>query len=221
MNFLDLLFPKRCVSCKKIGDYICTGCKKKIIFLEHQICAVCAKPAIFGKTHPRCRKPYGMDGFYASAKFEGPVREAIHGLKYRYLADVAKCLIENLLTPIPDYFPKFDYLVPVPLYEAREKFRGFNQSFVLSKALGRKYGIPVEDKIIKRIRKTKPQVELKGKKRRKNLVNAFKADRTNLKNMCIGLIDDVSTTRSTLNECCKVLKINGAKTVWGIVLAHG
>lgn len=220
MGILDFIFPKRCVSCKKLGDYICLTCKKKIIFLNNQVCPVCRKCAIDGYTHPKCKTPLGLDGFYVSAKFDGVVRKAIHVLKYKYVSDVAKCLIENLWVQYPSYIPKFDLFIPVPLFKTREKFRGFNQSLVIAKVLGQKYGIPVRDDILKRIRNTTPQVELKGAKRHKNLLKAFACDQINLQNKSIGLIDDVSTTRSTLMECCKQLKRNGAKQVWGIVLAH-
>lgn len=222
MSLLDLFFPRRCVSCGKIGKYVCTKCYRKIKFADYQICPVCAGNAIDGATHPGCQRPRGLDGLYFSARYQGPVREAVHLLKYRLVTDLTKNIIDILFPQKPKYLPDFDCLIPVPLHPKRERQRGFNQSGLIAGILGRKWNVPVSSRILKRIRYTTPQVELKGKKRERNLRGAFACNKNmDLSKTIIGLVDDVSTTRSTLFECAKILKKQGARIVWGIVLAHG
>lgn len=222
MHVLDLFFPRRCVSCGKVGSYFCQHCLSQIEFITHSICPVCTKPAIDGITHPRCQTPWGLNGMYAMAYYEGPIRKAIHLLKYRFVSDLVESLVSLLVNYYPKNLPQFDFLTFVPLHPKREKFRGFNQSALLTQILGKKLNIPTREKILKRIRFTKPQVELKGKVRRTNLHGAFACSKeSNAAGKTIGLIDDVATTGSTLFECAKLLKRAGAKSVWGIVLAHG
>lgn len=222
MSLLDIFLPKRCVSCGRLGKYVCGKCHKKIEFTGFQICPYCAGNAMDGKTHPRCQRKRGLDGLYFTTRYNGPVKDAVHQLKYRLVTDLTKCIIELLFPKKPEYLPNFDCLIPVPLHPKREKQRGFNQSELIATILGRKWNIPVVRKILKRIRYTNPQVELKGKTRRDNLRGAFVCSKKiDLSDTVIGLVDDVSTTRSTLLECCWELKKQGANSVWGIVIAHG
>ncbi len=102
MNLLDLLFPPRCVSCGRIGKYICPSCSLliRIIRLNEQVCPVCEKPAIGGETHPRCKNKYSLDGLTSFFVYDGPIRKAIKLLKYRFVTDLAKELI-NMVGPLP------------------------------------------------------------------------------------------------------------------------
>ena len=68
------------------------------------------------------------------------------------------------------------------------------------------------------------QVELSGSERRKNLVGKFYLEKklsSNIKGKIIILVDDVSTTGTTLEECAKVLRTAGARQIWGLVVARG
>jgi ComF family protein len=186
-----------------------------------QICPICAKPSIDGFTHPRCRTSFGLGGMYAACHYKGPIKDAIHLLKYRFVSDLVDSLTDVYIKYYPKNLYKLDCLVPVPLHKKREKERGFNQSVLLAKSLSKKLNLPVLNILI-RTRYTKPQVDLTGKDRRSNLQNVFLplAD-AKVREKSIGLVDDVATTRTTLLECAKVLKKQGAESVIGLVLAHG
>lgn len=75
--------------------------------------------------------------------------------------------------------------------------------------------------LLEKKKNTKRQVELKGRERRKNLEGVFAFKDGDLKGKTIIIVDDVTTTGATLNECAKVLKKAGAKEVWGLVVARG
>ena len=69
---------------------------------------------------------------------------------------------------------------------------------------------------------TKPQVKVEDKKERlKNLQGAFDYIGEPIKDKKIILIDDVSTTGATFNECARILKSAGAKKVYGVSIARG
>lgn len=112
-------------------------------------------------------------------------------------------------------------LVPVPLYFLRERWRGYNQAEILAGMIGQKLKMPWEN-MLRKTRSTKRQVDLEGVRRRKNLANVFKKNsKAEVNGKKIVLIDDISTTGTTLEECAKVLKSSGAKEVWGLVVARG
>lgn len=222
MNILDILFPKRCVECGKFGNYICDKCRGKIVFVDKPICPVCEKEAIDGITHPGCCMKWNMDGLYAAVYYSDVMKNIIHNIKYQFVSDIVPFIADYLFPKIPPNLQKLDLLVPVPLHWKREKERGFNQSLLIARILKKKFNIPVASKVLIRNKYSRPQADLKRKERLKNLKDIFSCININLiKNKNIGLVDDVATTCATLRECAKVLKKSGAKTVWGIVLAHG
>lgn len=229
--FLDLLFPKRCVGCKRFDTYFCKECVTNILQTD-LVCPQCEKLAVGGQTHPVCRRRFGLDGLWSLGIYQGSLREAIKQLKYGKVSGLAEVLVDILV----EYWAKFQPFVldqikndqaegwvvtPVPLHWWRGNSRGFNQSALIGQILSKKLGLDYCDSL-KRILYTKPQVKLKGYDRHQNIRNAF-ALSPNIsisKSPNILLLDDVWTTGSTLTECCHILKKNGAKKVWALTLAR-
>ena len=204
-----------------VGRYICSNCLKKVEYMEWQMCPVCKKRALDGITHPYCKSGYSLDGLYILGHYKGPLKSAIKLLKYKLVTDLTEELV-SLVDINNLVLSKLDYITSVPLYPTRLRFRGFNQSDLLGKYLGKKLNIPYKNNILARIKNTKPQAELKRKERLTNLKGAFALQKNiNIEGQNIGIVDDVSTTGTTLSECAKVLKSRSAREVWGIILAHG
>jgi ComF family protein len=111
-------------------------------------------------------------------------------------------------------------VVPVPLHWRREYQRGFNQA----REIARHLRLPVVDALV-RHRATRAQVELAADRRRANVEGAFGIRRgwlrrLNVKGRRIALVDDVSTTGSTLEACARVLKERGASEVYALTAAR-
>jgi len=228
MGLLDLLFPRRCVSCGKFGNYFCRRCTSKIEFIRQPVCPVCTKPAIDGVTHPRCRTRYTLDGLTSIFRYNGIIRQAVKLLKYRLVTDLAKEFID--LIPFSFFQATLNnqqlpILVPIPLHPSRLRARGFNQVEVLGKILSRRLNIPMRTNILVRIKKTIPQVEMQDRKKRlENMEGVFSVQNLAVKelsNMTTLLFDDVFTTGATLRSAANILKRSGVKKVWSITLAHG
>src|SRR3989338_1566821 len=235
LSFLDLLFPKRCVSCGKFGAYICKSCFSKIEFIEKPICPICQRQAVGGKTHPGCQGRYRLDGLVVAARYRGPVKSAIAKVKYKLVYDIAKILIDLIVVNLWKFDLASDLiLVPVPLHVRRKNWRGFNQAELLANLLSKSFGVSVSDALI-RIRQTKSQVGLKrddrkenvrgafalrpsGQKKRKSFDSAQGKIISEVKGKNIILVDDVYTSGATMTECCKVLKKEGAGEVWGMAV---
>lgn len=229
MNLFDFFFPKKCCGCGKFGTYFCESCIKTILQSD-LVCPSCERPAIGGKVHPLCHKKYGLDGLWSLGIYQNPLKKATQKLKYKFVSDIAESLIDLMIEYWAKYTPQFIeeikktrgegwIIVPVPLHPKREKWRGFNQSALLSKILAQKLGLEYQE-ALKRIRHTKPQVKLSAWERKKNIKNAFSLTRPYTLDANILLVDDVWTTGSTLKECCYVLKRNGAQKIWAITLAR-
>jgi len=114
-----------------------------------------------------------------------------------------------------------DIIMPVPLHRTRLRHRGFNQALLLAYPLSMAGQISLCYDNLWRIRPTRPQVELSGEDRIKNVAGAFALLRPlDVSGLSVLLVDDVFTTGATLNECADVLKIAGAATVTALTLAR-
>jgi len=190
---LELIFPPRCLTCRRLGDQIlCAECEKQI------------KPAVD-----------------AVGLYEGVLKTAILKLKFKGKKTLAeplgKLMAEFLKVSLQE---KIDLIIPVPLHENRLKSRGFNQSELLAEVIAERIGIPFESKALVRSRDTRPQFDLKINERLKNVEGAFAIkDPAKIRGKLILLIDDILTTGATARECRKVLKESGAERVHIFTLA--
>lgn len=223
--FLNIFFPKRCVDCgKPAPSFVCMDCAPKIEKIKTSVCPACGKISQFGKFCQNCRakeKPH-FSGLIVAARYEqGPIREMIHHLKYSAITDLAEPLSELVCERLERDMPKGGLVVvPVPLHKKRELSRGFNQSELIARFVSNRLNIP-GGLALKRVKNTDSQVSLSGDLRRINMVGAFQCvDIELILNKTVLLIDDVTTTGSTLNECAKILRKNGAKQVFGVVVAR-
>lgn len=220
-SILDIIFPKFCVYCKKEGDFLCLSCFKKIIKIQISQCPFCSKISPFGKLCPSCRRKNYLTGVVVAGYFEGPLQKAIYAFKYEKISPLS-FILSFLLKEKLENFPRKDFVLTfVPLHFKRENERGFNQSQLLAENLSLIFKKPCLD-LLKRQKQTRPQVELNRKKRQENIKNAFvfKGNPADIKGKIVLVVDDVFTTGATLNECAKILRENGAREVWGVVLAH-
>lgn len=234
MSFLDLIFPKRCVGCKKMGSYICENCFAFLSFDVKNICLVCQRGSIDGLTHPGCRGKYTIDGCFAAVPYKKTAKKLIYNFKYNpYLADLRKILSDLLYESLiqNENFmrilqgSKNWIFVPIPLYSSKLRFRGYNQSEILANELSKRFDFTTLN-LLKRTKKTKTQVGLKLEERKKNIKGAFEINSSlitnhlSFKNTGVFLIDDIVTTGSTLLEAANILKRNGAGKVYSITLAR-
>ncbi|MCL5434785.1 MAG: ComF family protein [Patescibacteria group bacterium] len=232
-NFLDFIFPKKCVSCKKLGSYLCENCFAYLSFDANSLCLVCDKPSYNGLTHPICRKKYTIDGCFSALSYNKTAQKLIYNFKYKpYLTDLktvlADLFYESLIQNenFNKELEKGEWaFVPIPLFASKFRKRGYNQAEILAKELSKNFNSKTMN-ILKRTRDTKTQVGLSNIDRKLNIKDAFELNSSfiinhlSLKNANIFLVDDVVTTGATLLEAAKILKKAGAKRVIGLTLAR-
>jgi len=224
-GLLDLIFPPRCVVCRRIGEWFCAVCRQAIEKILPPICERCGRPLIAARasTMPYCpychKQPLRIDGTRATAFFEGSVRAAIHAFKYDHRPELSHPLGKLLDDYLSQYPLPIDVLIPVPLHPERERARGYNQSHLLARVLGEQRRLPVWNDALTRTRHTRPQVELDAVERQANVQDAFVAT-NRVAGAHILLIDDVCTTGATMEACGLALQERGAASVWGLAIAR-
>ncbi len=219
---LNLLFPQRCVGCGSEGSFICYSCLCALPRVMPPLCPKCGRPEPSGILCPRCISWRAeIDGIRSPFRFDGVMRQAIHQLKYENLRALAVLLAQLLNDYLITYPILGEVIIPVPLHWKRLKERGYNQSRLLAKELGKLTKLPVVDDCLIRQHHTPPQARTATvDERYRNVANAFTCYDQRLQGKQVLLIDDVSTSGATLNACAVALKAAGATSVWGLVLAR-
>ena len=215
--FLDLFFPPRCVQCHSIGRPICPRCFPLIEWIGAPFCAACGQPLGIAAGHT-CIDTRWLRRIRSAAVFSGPMRRAIHALKYYSDRSLAHHLVDISFSRFSIHPGEVDLILPVPLGSRREAQRGYNQSFLLAEALSLKTRIPLDAKCIARRRETRSQVGLTLEERKQNVENAFCASSVSSKKVL--LVDDVCTTGATLQSCAASLVSAGAESVTALTLAR-
>lgn len=228
MILKDLLFPKVCLNCGYLGAYICSGCEKKLKYIDQDLCVYCGKASHYGFTHPGCRRSYGLDGVLSLYYYNVPLQRIIKGIKYRLATDIWKefCLIlkPKILEKMAFYksISKNIVLQPIPLHKNKLKLRGFNQAMLISEFIASNTGL----KIIRNLEKVKVthlQAQLKTRKERyDNIKGSFIVPADNrINDEQVVLVDDVITTGFTIKEASKAFKRAGIQKVYALTIARG
>ena len=209
--FLDIFFPQFCLNCQKEGNYLCSDCQALLeISNEHQT---------FSNQF--------IDDLYWVCNYNNfLIKKLIKRFKYEpFIKDINQTLASLIITHLQliDQKPDFSHfsIIPVPLHKKRLKWRGFNQAEELAKEIALSLNIPLTLNNLIRLKNNSSQVNISAKKRKENVKNIFSCQKPEeIKDNKILLIDDVYTTGSTMEECARILKKNGAKEVIGIVIAR-
>lgn len=219
------IYPERCPVCLKIvmpkGAVLHPECKEKLDFIKEPVCMKCGISLSSDEeeycTECGCQADRGWDRGRSLFPYHGVMGKALRLVKKEgqteFVRFFAKQMKQRQKTFIGRLAP--DCIVPVPLHPSKQRSRGFNQAELLSDALGEELEVPVR-LLLKKIKKTKDQKSLSKQQRKKNVADAFCIDETKIGEQVpetVLLLDDVTTTGSTLTACARALKAYGVKRV--------
>ncbi|MEI8201145.1 MAG: ComF family protein [Eubacteriales bacterium] len=225
------LFPPVCVFCG------CILLKEKddaaAFFSEKlQICRKCM--AILPLRFPEERRisclsnPYEGDPapdmqVLVPFRYEDPIVQALRAVKFHDAPYIGISLSFFMSEALLSQASLFDAVIPVPLSSKRRKQRGYNQAELLAEPLARRMNLPYIPAFLIRSRHTRQQSRFSDPVQRSaNIFNAFSVpDEFDLEGLSILLVDDVTTTGSTLHEAAVTLYRKGARYVAGIAAASG
>lgn len=194
-GLLDWIYKKKCYFCRRSNECVkmCSECYDEMEQLH-----VTTNRIIEGKN------------VYCAGIYEKNLQKLIRGLKYHNQPDLSYYLAKFMFEYWQKVTDRKDFqIIPVPIYEKRKKKRKYNHMELVGSELAELIGCTYNPDLIKRIKDTQPQYNLKRPQRQENLKDAFKVDITKMKTGQILLIDDICTTGSTFAEMIKELKKYG------------
>jgi ComF family protein len=167
------------------------------------------------------------------ASYEDELRTLIGLLKFEGMRGLAGMLGDKLaeaVLQLEGSASKELLVVAVPLFRARERQRGYNQSVLLAdRAVKRlrkirpEWTMTAAHRALQRVRQTAAQSELAKAERRRNLRGAFAVPDEALELLRgreVLLVDDIMTSGATARECARVLRRAGAAKVWVATVAR-
>ncbi len=222
----EFFYPTRCLVCKQAGGIVHAGCQAALPYTKEPFCHTCAMPLLDRRcTGSLCGLPdsfRGLDGVRSVFWHIEAGREAVLRLKYRGVSSLREWAGSEVAAALDRFglAGRFDLLLAVPLHPLRERKRGYNQAAIVAETLAQLSGLPYNSGWLTRDRYTQSQLYVAGNQRFLNVRNAFGWQGPALTSQKILLFDDVCTSGSTLNECARILKANGASEVWGFTLTR-
>ena len=196
----DLLLPPRCAGCGGPESWYCVACRDGSDPVVHRLGALVLT---------------------AAGAHEGPLRDAIHRLKYGNepgLAAELGALVAGRVAADLAAGVRLDALVPVRLHPRRERDRGYDQARALAGVAGSLCGLSVRS-AVHRLRSGPAQATLGRLERQANVRGAFVGVAGALRGLHVGLVDDVATTGATLLDAAAAARACGARSVRAYVVA--
>ena len=227
---LDCLIPNQCIICHTPHPQaLCNTCLKDIpLRYSLSISQKSKHLPLFNSTASGIQdlrfhsNPY-LTSVLAITPFQAPqIKTPIHYLKYKNCRCLAQPLSKILTQALGHTTPKTPRVItPIPLHPQRYRFRGYNQSYLLAQQISQDLSLPLYTNI-ERIKNNPPQMEITSiSDRVQNTKGIFQAPPKPIdtSSTCL-LIDDVTTTLSTLSDAAKTLQKAGFKDIHGLVLAR-
>lgn len=231
-RLLDTIYPPRCVVCQRTGAVVCAACLNSIHPPAVPVCVRCGAtipdagypaPSLCRECAAGTRLPH-LDGARVVTDYAGAARTALLALKFGGERRVAERLATLMLAPFQCDIHSADLVIPVPLHVQRQRERGYNQAELLARAFARLQGLPVRTDVLERTRTTQPQTRLAREQRIRNVAGAFALTSPAMADAVRGrrilLVDDVTTTGSTLDASAEALRAAGAASIWGLAFAQ-
>ncbi len=227
---LDLLYPPRCVFCRREEDeggqavaVVCGACRR-LLSSDGPRCHGCGEPVAGEGSEPivcrRCRSRLRFEGIVVLSGYIDEIRSAVLATKRPggelHAAALAMLLLERHRETMTAW--QADLVVPVPMHWMRRVTRGTSSADILARHVAKGLVVPAR-RILYRTRATPMQNELPPEERPANVRGAFRSTKAAAGKKIL-LVDDVSTTGATLDACREALLSAGAAGVYAAVVAR-
>jgi len=199
----------------------CMKCQRDIVPITPPICERCGRTQRFGGICARCTAtPPGYTALRSCAAFSGPLRSALHRLKYSRDVALGEILARPMIDCLCQTTWQVDLVLPVPISLSRRSERGYNQAALLARPISLRFGLRYRPQALIKSRETRSQVGLSIEERKANVHGAFVAKKSIVNEKNILIVDDVTTSGATLNACGEALRMAGANEVYCLTLAR-
>lgn len=200
----DLIFPPACGICGKLGEgYICKRCYEEI------------KPYIYQKVENKI--------FYL-LNYKDIIRNKMIEFKFNDKSYLSHMFCEIFVKSKIgcEFTKKYDIIIPIPMYKQKKNIRGYNQSELIAKKIAKHFKVPICTNVLVKYKNTPMQSSLGKEERIKNVQNVYKVnDKEKIKGKKVLLLDDIYTTGATIEECKRIMQLEGNKNIGTIIIAKG
>lgn len=195
------LFPGTCAGCGASAEGVCASC------------------LALARRAPVAPPPPGVDRWVAAFAYEGVVREAVAGVKYRNDRAALATLAGALARVVAGQLVPPDTVVTwVPATIERRRASGFDHGALLARAVARALGLPCLP-LLRRL-DGRHQTGAPLAERRAGPVLGPGARRRRAAGGSVLVVDDVATSGATLAAAARVLRGEGYETVIGATVAR-
>lgn len=208
-EFLELIYPRKCILCGKIlhkdETDLCRKCRMDIPAYHR-----------FGRKLPQ------IADFTAVWYYEDRVRESLIRYKFGNARSYAPAYGRLAAMRILEDLEPADVITWVPVSMLRKWRRGYDQVELLAKTVSQELDLPCRP-LLKKFRHNRPQSSLeKAEERRANVLGVYKPIHSEeMIGKRVLLLDDILTTGATASECARVLLTAGAKEIIFAAVAAG
>ena len=225
---IDLCFPPSCYICHEFteNDGLCPECWKNITWITEPKCKICGIPFSIPMQDfcANCdkKKPH-FDKAISVLVYNKYSKKMLLHFKNYDCTYMSKQFASWICRIAEKELQNSDIIVPVPITLFKRIMRKYNQAELLAMAISKLSHVQYEPRILIKAKSTKAQEGLTKAARQKNLIGSFSIDNKFddlLLDKNVILVDDVMTTGSTANECAKILKKHGAKSVVVLTVVH-
>lgn len=226
---VNLFFPPECLICRapqQVGGQICYECFRQLEFVDESVCQSCGLP-LEDRFEPVCAvchdDPPAWSRLVAPFWYSDISRRIVFALKSGHAISVMNFIGAQMAGRIAETGDLPDIFIPIPSHIRRMMARGYNQSYEIGRELASVFSIPLEGKILQKIKHTKKQKGRDFRERFENQQDVFglhKKEAAKLEGKHVGLIDDVFTSGATCQAATDVLLKAGAEKVSVFVFAR-
>jgi len=199
-------------SLKRTGEHVCVHCGRPVLFTS-EYCYDCSK------------KNLAQSFFQGKALFlyQGTMKDVMYRFKYGNRREYALFFAKEAMRRYGDWIHRagIEAIVPVPMYQKKQKLRGYNQAECFARALSDASGIPLDRNLVKRVKDTQPLKELNDLQRKNNLKTAFHSEKNIVQYKRVLLVDDIYTTGTTADAVAEALQCAGVKNVFFLAICIG
>lgn len=218
----DVLFPAFCSNCGKmisnVNNGLCNNCYDYLnlsVYNYNSQYLFNVEEKIHGKRY------WYIDDILLVFKYRNEVSKLVYAMKFKNNKSIALLFANFLLQGIKSLAWDFDIITYIPVSKKRLWERGFNQSELMARYVGKMLHKNVFNLLtIKNENNTQKKLSQNDRFISTYLKFDILSNCTNIRNKSVLIVDDVYTTGATINECARILKMNGAKSVYASILAY-
>jgi ComF family protein len=217
---LDKLFaliaPHSCLGCGRENTLWCESCRGQAVPAVER-CYKCHQLSLKGRTCLTCRRTSRLHAVRAVTVYDREAKQLVWTLKFEGAQAAAPIIADMMTETLVDVAPAI--IIPIPAASSHVRYRGYDQSRLISRHLSRASGIPALPYLVHVGQQQ--QREASRRQRLTQLADAFRVTKgAQLEGAHVLLIDDVVTTGATLEAAAVALKAAGANRVSALVFAQ-